>query len=101
MLDAKYKQLDAKNVDREDRFQLISYMHVLQKDLGFLLHPTRSDCAIKPNKELYGYGGKMGTLAFCVPQDSDWAEFCKLIKKAENNFCANISQYTLGEENAL
>ena len=101
VLDAKYKQLDAKNVSREDRFQLISYMHVLQKDLGFLLHPTRSDCAIKPNKELYGYGGKMGMLAFCVPQDSDWAEFCKLMKKAENNFCANISQYTLGEENAL
>ena len=101
VLDAKYKQLDANNVSREDRFQLISYMHVLQKDLGLLLHPTRSDCAVKINKKLHGYGGKMGTLAFCVPQDSDWMEFCKLMEKAENALCTNISQYIDGEENVL
>jgi len=101
VLDAKYKQLDAKNVAREDRFQLISYMHVLQKNLGFLLHPTRNDCMVTLNKELNGYGGKMGTLAFCVPQDLDWTNFCKLMKEVEMTFCANISQYTLGEENAL
>lgn len=101
VLDAKYKQLDAKNVAREDRFQLISYMHVLQKNLGFLLHPTRNDCTVTLNKELNGYGGKMGTIAFCVPQDPDWVDFCKLMKKAEMTFCANISQYTLGENNAL
>lgn len=52
-------------------------------------------------KELLGYGGEMGSLAFCVPQDPDWMNFCKLMKDAEMTFCANISQYTLGEENAL
>ena len=94
VLDAKYKQLDAKNVAREDRFQLISYMHVLQKDLGFLLHPASSDCAVKPAKELHGYGGKMGTLAFCVPQDPDWMNFCKLMKDAEDNFSSDILKYS-------
>jgi len=101
VMDAKYKQLDAKNVAREDRFQLISYMHVLQKDLGLLLHPTRSDCAVKINKKLHGYGGELGTIPFCVPQNSDWAEFCKLMKEEEKTFCANISQYNCGENNAL
>ena len=101
VLDAKYKQLDASNVPREDRFQLISYMHVLQKNLGFLLHPTRNDCAGKPTKELHGYGGEMGTLAFCVPQNPDWTEFCELMKEEEKTFCANISQYNCGENNAL
>ena len=101
VLDAKYKQLDTSNVAREDRFQLISYMHVLQKDLGILLHPTRSDCAVKINKKLHGCGGELGTIPFCVPQNSDWLDFCKLMKEAENTFYANISQYTLGENNAL
>ena len=93
VLDAKYKQLDANDVSREDRYQLISYMHVLQKDLGFLLHPTRNDCAVKPNKELCGYGGKTGTLAFCIPQAPDWLFFCNSMKESENIFCANILQY--------
>ena len=101
VLDAKYKQLDASNVAREDRFQLISYMHVLQKDFGILLHPTRCDCAVKINKKLHGYGGELGTIPFCVPQNSDWLDFCKLMKEAENTFCANILQYTDGENNAL
>ena len=101
MLDAKYKQLDASNIAREDRFQLISYMHVLQKDLGILLHPTRSDCAVKINKKLHGYGGELGTIPFCIPQNSDWLDFCKLMKEAENTFCANILQYTDGENYAL
>jgi hypothetical protein len=69
-------------------------MHVLQKELGFLLHPTRSDCAVRLNKKLHGYGGELGTIPFCVPQYSDWAEFCKLMKKAEMTFCVNILQYT-------
>ena len=101
VLDAKYKQFDASNVSREDRFQLISYMHVLQKGLGLLLHPTRNDCTVMLNKELHGYGGNMRTLAFCVPQNPDWLDFCKLMKEAENTFCANILQYTVGENNAL
>ena len=33
-----------------------------------------------------GYGGKMGTLAFCVPSCSNWTEYCSLMKEAEKNF---------------
>ena len=94
VLDAKYKHRDASNASREDRFQLISYMHVLQKNLGFLLHPTRNDCTVTFNKELNGYGGKMGTITFCVPQGSDWMEFCYLMKDAENVFSSNILKRT-------
>ena len=94
VLDAKYKPLDGNNVSREDRFQMISYMHVLQKYLGFLLYPTRSGCAVKSNKILKGYGGEMGALPFCVPQNSDWVEFCNLMKEAENTFSANTLKST-------
>ena len=98
VLDAKYKQLDVNNIPREDRFQLISYMHVLQKDLGVLLYPTRSDCAIKPNKELHGDGGEMGTLAFCVPQDSDRMDFYKSLQDAEKVFCQNVFLFSRSSE---
>jgi 5-methylcytosine-specific restriction endonuclease McrBC regulatory subunit McrC len=64
VLDAKYKMLDSNNVCREDRFQLISYMHVLKKDIGYLIYPTQSACTVKANKVINGYGGKMGTLPF-------------------------------------
>ena len=93
VLDAKYKQLDVNNVSREDRFQLISYMYVLQKDLGCFLYPARSGCTTKFNKELHGYGGEMETIAFCVPQDSDWMKFCKLMQDEENAFCAALVKF--------
>ena len=94
VLDAKYKPLEVNNVSREDRFQMISYMHVLKKDIGFLLYPAQTACAAGEHKMLNGYGGKMGTLAFCVPSCSNWTEYCSLMKEAEKTFCANILEYT-------
>ena len=90
MFDAKYKPLDVNNISREDRFQMISYMHVLKKGFGYLLYPARNNCTLKVNKILNGYGGEMGTVPFCVPQNPDWMEFFNLMQKAENDFCKNI-----------
>ena len=94
VLDAKYKPLAINNISREDRFQMISYMHVLEKNLGYLLHPTQDDCAAQEHKILNGYGGEMGTLAFCVPQAVDWIEYCNLMKDSEGAFCENVLKYT-------
>ncbi len=90
VLDAKYKMLDSNNVCREDRFQLISYMHVLKKDIGYLIYPTQKLCTAKANKILNGCGGKMGTLPFHLPQSLDWQEYCRLMKEAENAFGSNM-----------
>ena len=94
VLDAKYKPLVINNISREDRFQMISYMHVLEKNLGYLVHPTQNDCAAKEHKILNGYGGEMGTLTFCVPNSTDWIEYCSLMKESEKTFCENVLKYT-------
>ena len=73
---------------------MISYMHVQEKNLGYLLHPTQDDCSAQEHKILNGYGGEMGTLTFCVPQAVDWIEYCKLMKDSEGAFCENILKYT-------
>ncbi|MDO5567501.1 MAG: hypothetical protein Q4G59_12640, partial [Planctomycetia bacterium] len=94
VIDAKYKILDPEKNNsrdplREDRFQIISYMHVMEKACGILLYPSQKPKETKYNREgvLNGYRGEVGTLAFKVPKipesDSDFWQFCEVIGKQE------------------
>ena len=101
VLDAKYKPLDDKKISREDRFQMISYMHVLKKDFGYLLYPftpknnsSENDSDEKKLKTLNGFGGQMGTIDFILPDASEceWGEYCNQMKNAEENFCKEVEK---------
>ena len=90
VLDAKYKRLDEKNISRDDRFQMISYMHVLNKPQGDLLYPTQSATAAEENRELAGLGGVLGTVFFPIPVAATWNEFFSSMQKAEAGFIQKI-----------
>ena len=90
VLDAKYKRLDEKNISRDDRFQMISYMHVLNKPQGYLLYPTQSATAAEENRELAGLGGVLGTVFFPIPVAATWNEFFSSMQKAEAGFIQKI-----------
>ena len=96
VIDAKYKKLD-KGVFRDDRFQLISYMHIHNAKRGFLVYPIQKgdETEVEDNekavtsriRELNGYGGKIGRLPFFIPQQAEnETDFKKLMKEAENDF---------------
>ena len=95
VIDAKYKPLEErlrKDALREDRFQLISYMHILKSAIGLLLFP------IKPGKdqlqwegELCGYGGWVGIYGIKIPQNSDnFKTFSDKMKKEEENLVKRL-----------
>ena len=98
VIDAKYKPLEGrlhKNALREDRFQLISYMHIQAAKIGLLMFPISSQ---QPQLEgtltssfsvmsttprtlekqqpqwegtLRGFGGKVGIYGFNIPNSSE------------------------------
>lgn len=80
IIDAKYKPLDnrSKNDLRDDRFQLISYMHIQKAGIGLLMYPSSPSSNPQPQWEgtLRGYGGKVGIYGFGIPNSSEhFAEF--------------------------
>ena len=81
VIDAKYKRLEYKlrgNDLREDRFQLISYVHIQSAKAGILLYPSTEDGydGLQWEGTLLGYkltdntGGKIGIYGFHIPSPS-------------------------------
>ena len=74
VIDAKCKPLEGRlrsTYLREDRFQLISYMHIQTAAIGLLMFPTSSNSQ-QPQWEgtLRGFGGKVGIYGFGIPDSS-------------------------------
>ena len=84
--DAKYKYGE-NGVLREDRYQVISYLHVMEKDRGILIYPTFNSAASnRYEKEgiLAGMGGEIGIYCFGVPQEMpDYESFNNVIEKSD------------------
>lgn len=68
ILDAKYKHLDS-SVPREDLFQIISYMHVMECKCGGFVYPKVDGATgIEPLGELCGCGGEVALYGVAIPQ---------------------------------
>ncbi len=102
VLDAKYKHLE-KKVQREDLFQVISYMHTMPRNIGGYVYPyqskTDSEDAISKTFVLNGNGGKVFTIPFRIPyydvtkKEADvWKSFSELMKSAEEDFIRNVKR---------
>ena len=88
VLDAKYKRLDQNGISRDDRFQMISYLHVTGARHGYFAFPTQDGDA-RPTREgiLNGHGGEVGTLPFAIPAtSSDFAQFGAAMTASERLF---------------
>ena len=94
ILDAKYKRLD-NGVDRNDLFQVISYMHCMKAKHGGYIYPyTESEKDIKyPEGKLNGMGGAMHAIPFTVPNNSEsWKDFNDKIRKSENELRNKVEE---------
>lgn len=66
VLDAKYKNVTS--IKREDRFQIITYLHVLSAHTSGVIFPSRNTTYWQKIGELSGFGGNIGKLSVSIPQ---------------------------------
>ncbi len=93
IIDAKYKRLDDKQVDRNDMNQIISYMYVKQAELGGFLFPIENNNKVEDKEigTLNGYGGKVKTWALSIPEKEEtFDKFCVQILENERELKENI-----------
>ena len=87
IIDAKYKRLADKKVDRNDMNQIISYMYVKKAEIGgFIVPSDNNEYGAKEIKigQLNGYGGEVNIWVLSIPQQTDnFMEFCNRMKKNE------------------
>lgn len=98
VLDAKYKHLE-KRVQREDLYQVITYMHTMPRDIGGYIYPyqTKENVIVEiKTQELSGrneHGGYISTIPFKIPYYSnkeDWKSFKNGMKDSEDEFIDSL-----------
>lgn len=117
ILDAKYKNLLKKDVDgdfpdakiclpREDKFQMISYLHVQKASKGIFLYPFRyqnieddndnnkkSQFAFSKSMMLNGFAGEIYSIGFPIIQTAkDLAEYSKHMDEIVGKFSLTKNQ---------
>lgn len=85
VLDAKYKWYDDwSKVQTKDLYQVISYMHVLNRNKGGFVVPLEGRTKRLPVKVLNGMGGEMFVLGMNVNSQKDsFAEYILQMKETE------------------
>jgi 5-methylcytosine-specific restriction endonuclease McrBC regulatory subunit McrC len=85
VLDAKYKNLDEKQIDRNDIHQIISYMYVQKAELGGFVNPVKDNPNTNPTVigQLHGYGGNVKLWKLYIPQNArNFSEFHNKMKES-------------------
>lgn len=92
VLDAKYKWYDDwSKVQTKDLYQVISYMHVLNRDKGGYIVPVDWTSNYIPSKLLNGKGGSMSVYGMKVDFKVDsFADYLKLMASAEKDITSVI-----------
>lgn len=95
VLDAKYKMLDnsEKGINREDRYQIISYLHVLAAQKAGIAYPSKMKSEYVHAGKLQGFGGSLFKLPMKIPQKVlSYDEFVTLIQKSEVSFISSLME---------
>jgi 5-methylcytosine-specific restriction endonuclease McrBC regulatory subunit McrC len=94
IFDAKYKRLEDGYISREDLYQLISYMHIREARGGYLLYPDNSQSVAHTYiaGDLNGYGGRVGKIAFPIPQSANYASFAEYQKQMEHSEASFVAR---------
>ena len=92
VLDAKYKGYsDWSKVQSADLYQLISYMHVFDKERGGFIVPIKYNSKSKMHKSLNGLGGSIDIFGMKVDfQTDEYRDYCKLMRESEKDIRERI-----------
>lgn len=93
VIDAKYKNLDMRGMKREDRYQIISYLHILKSRSAGIAYPSKIFQSSKNLGVLDGYGGRLFQLPLKIPQNTQsYEEFCKIMFQNETIFFSELNK---------
>lgn len=94
VLDAKYKGYSNwKDITREDRLQLLAYMHLYNADRSGFIVPLCIPPEMKTTRSLNGRGGTMSIIGMNVATIcKDFKEFCTYMVKEEKQLIKRIEQ---------
>lgn len=88
--DAKYKRF-IQDVDRNDLFQIISYMHIMQRDKGVLIHP-RDQSNTDTKRHIAGLGGDLSIVGMNIPQNAkDFKDFQNAMNTQEETLIQQLT----------
>lgn len=93
VLDAKYKHTPGGEIDRNDLYQLISYIHILGSRIGALIYPSSKDDSSQIGT-LCG-GGDMHTISFGISTASDYCSFTEAMYESEEEFKKVLSSISI------
>lgn len=93
VLDAKYKKHETlfDKKQREDRFQLLSYMHVFNASQSGLIVPSNKTVLLEQGEIVNG--GTMSLYGLCVNHNANsFLDYAKAMKNEETTFCDIIKR---------
>ena len=93
VLDAKYKRHETLfgNLQREDRFQVLAYMHIFDVNKGGLIVPVPTGTERKAKGEIAGRGGEMYLIGMTVDKKAeDFKEYCDYMASEEKSVAEQI-----------
>ncbi len=95
VLDAKYKAMGENNgfIKREDRYQLITYMYLLNARKAGIIYPTKNETKVIEKKALREQKGELFKIPYSIPQDCESFDVFKTrIKTIENNLLIQLDK---------
>ncbi|MDR2623530.1 MAG: McrC family protein [Methanobrevibacter sp.] len=94
VLDAKYKKMSEKSIDREDLYQIISYLHVLESKKAGIIYPDTESTKYDYMGTLKGFGGKIFKQSLKIPQEVEtYPEFESSMTQNERELNSELKSY--------
>ena len=93
VLDAKYKRHETLfgNSQREDRFQVLAYMHIFDVNKGGLIVPVPTGTERKTKGEIAGRGGEMYLIGMTVDKKGEnFKNYCDFMASEEKSVAEQI-----------
>lgn len=93
VLDAKYKRHETLfgNSQREDRFQVLAYMHIFDVNKGGLIVPVPPGTERKTKGEIAGRGGEMYLIGMTVDKKGEnFKNYCDFMASEEKSVAEQI-----------
>lgn len=94
IIDAKYKgysDTDVSKIQREDRFQVISYMYITKAKTGAFIFPHKGDNLYSNSATLNGYGGSMHLLGLPISSAESYVKFIEEMQQNEDELVGGIN----------